>query len=864
VDAAETPPVGRIGLLFTDIERSTALARFLGDRWPAVQARHHAILRSVIMVNGGWVDGVEGDAFFGTFSHVAAALEAAVAAQRALRAESWPADVGEVRVRMGLHCGEVVRTETGYVGLDIHLTARVAAAAHGGQLLVTKAIRAAIPDALMDDLGLHRLRDFPAPEQLYCVVIDGRGADEFPPPRTLDVRPTNLPTVKALVGRSEDLKRLTEAVEGDSGRIVTLTGRGGCGKTCLALAVGQELLGRFSGGVWWVPLATRTDAREVLPAVAAAVHADTAGRLPVMEALVARLESAPTLIILDNMEQLLDAAADLAALLDSLPTLHVLVTAQAPLRLPYEFVYPLGTLDAESAMQLFVERGRRAVPHFELDDAGTATARDLCRRVDGLPLAIELAAARLSVLTIAELASRLADSFELLTGQRRGDLARHQSLAATIDWTLANLDDESRGLFVHLGIFALAASLRDIETVLGAGTTSVVDSLNTLVDFALVQRVEEGDSVLRFGMPEAVRQIAEAELGAAADADRWRRRHAHHVLAVLDRGRGLIMATAADHREANRIDADLDRALEWARRNEPELAVRLAATWSLILADLGRVREAQPYAQFVLDTDAVTPQVRAQALFASGIMAMSRGDLELALAHGERALELAESSPQLHTLFLAMLAGLRSFTGDSSRAIRDVMTAVERARWMGDAAWAGALAFETQVRLLAGDAAGALAPHRLSLELGTRSDGWAAQIIDTQRGDLALAFGDFAGALRWYLRSLDFAVPRRDVAQVFFDLCSIADCLRFLGMFEQAAHVVGMARAQSAEMYGSETFADETLARDGTLAALQGALSASAFSAAETAGRTLEPGRRHRRAHELSHAPPGLTDRANS
>jgi class 3 adenylate cyclase len=437
-----------VGLLFTDIEGSTGLARRLGVQWGGVQARHHEILRESIDEHGGWVDGVEGDAFFATFAEWRSAALAAVAAQRRLHAETWPVDVGDLRVRMGVHVGAVDRTEVGYVGLDIHLAARVAGAAHGGQVLMTLPARRAVEDVIeIEDLGLHRLRDFPRAEHLFCAVVDGQGADAFPPPRTLDVRPTNLPTAPVLIGRDSEVKALVELLDGSEARLVTVTGRGGVGKSSLALAAGAELLDRFRGGVWWVPLATNARAREVLPTVAACVHADPTGRLPVLDALTARFETAPTLLILDNMEHLLDAAGQLPPLLDRVPTLRVLVTSLTQLHIPAEHVFSLSTLEEEAAIELLVRSGRRVLPDLQLDDSGLAAARDVCVRLDRLPLAIELVAARLSVLNADEIAAQLGESFDLVSGTRRGDLPRHESLAATIAWTLDNLDAGARALF---------------------------------------------------------------------------------------------------------------------------------------------------------------------------------------------------------------------------------------------------------------------------------------------------------------------------------------------------------------------------------------------------------------------------------
>ena len=320
-----------------------------------------------------------------------------MAAQRALYARIWPEAVGELRVRMGLHVGYVERGRTGYVGLEVHRAARVAAAAHGGQLLLTAGARELVGDVVAtQSLGIHRLKDFPAPVQLYCAVGDGRGAEAFPPPRTYEVRPTNLPAgAPALVGRESDLERVRSGLLVDGERLVTLTGRGGSGKTSLARAAGAQLLDQYPGGVWWADLASVRLPAEVPGVVAAALGSERDVDGSPLRAIEARPRtSGATLLILDNMEQLITSSGWLAELIGSLPELRVLITSQLPLRIPQERVIQLDALDDDSAAMLIEQVARRrggTVP----SDAGTrAVLLEVVRLLDGLPLALELAAAR--------------------------------------------------------------------------------------------------------------------------------------------------------------------------------------------------------------------------------------------------------------------------------------------------------------------------------------------------------------------------------------------------------------------------------------------------------------------------------------
>jgi class 3 adenylate cyclase len=353
--ASTRAPEGTIALLSTDIEGSTRLATELGPDWAAVLSAHHELVGGAIAAEGGFVDGTEGDAFFATFEDAQAAARAAVMAQRALRAHGWPAGVGELRVRRGFHVGRVQRTETGYVGLEVHRAARVAAAAHGGEVLLTAAARELVGGELVtESVGVHRLKDFPVPLRLFCAVIDGRGAAEFPPPRTESVRPTNLPAGgPQLLGRDGELAAVLDAVVTDRERLVTITGRGGAGKTSLAQLAGSELLDGHPGGVWWVDLTTVGSSDEVPLAIATALGAEREPEGSVEAAITARLRnSGATLVIVDNMEHVLEAAGMLCGLLDRLPDLRVLVSSRLPLRVDPERVIALDGLDEQSALEL--------------------------------------------------------------------------------------------------------------------------------------------------------------------------------------------------------------------------------------------------------------------------------------------------------------------------------------------------------------------------------------------------------------------------------------------------------------------------------------------------------------------------------
>jgi class 3 adenylate cyclase/DNA polymerase III delta prime subunit len=457
-------PMGSVALLFTDIEGSTRLARALGGEWPSVLEWHYKLLRAAIVTNGGWVERETGDGLFAVFGDPVCAVRAAIAAQRALARHAWPPAVGELRVRMGLHAGVVEDGDHGYTGLDIHLAARVGAAAHGGQIVVTAAMRDAVGDAVnAEALGEHRLKDFPAPERLFQIVVDGRGASAFPPLRASPARPTNLPVeLRALVGREREVRDLRAALLDEGERLVTILGPGGIGKTQLALAVAAALLDEHPGGVWAVPLASTRDPRRVLPAIAAGLGvSDEAGR-DLEEVLAERLSARPTLLVLDNFEPVVAAGPAIGALVDRWPASRVLVTSQLPLRTRRERVYRLGRLSVADGVRLFEARAGPAAA----SDADAVAA--LVERVDGVPLAIELAAARLNVMTPSELLRRLHDPFAVLARGRADLPGRQRSVRATLEWTFELLSAGERALLARLAAFAGPVPLNAIEAVTAA------------------------------------------------------------------------------------------------------------------------------------------------------------------------------------------------------------------------------------------------------------------------------------------------------------------------------------------------------------------------------------------------------------
>ena len=845
-------PVGTIALLFTDIEGSTRLATELGPDWPAVLADHHALVGGAIREAGGFVESTEGDAFFATFADASAAARAAVTALRRLRSHDWPPRIGELKVRMGLHVGYVERTTTGYVGLEVHRAARVAAAAHGGQLLMTSAARTLVGDQLVSEpLGAHRLKDFPVPELLFCAVVDGRGASSFPPPRTQQVRPTNLPAgTPVLIGREVELDRIRDAFLTDGERVVTLTGRGGAGKTSLALAAAASLLDEHPGGVWLTRLASVTSPEDVLPTVAGMVGAKGDGDDSPLQAIVDRFSATgEALIVLDNLEHLLGAVPAIAELVDAAPNVRLLVTSQAPLRMAHERCLAVDALGEQAAIALITRVARRRDASFALAERDRGVLGEIVSMLDGLPLALELAAARLRVLTPTILRDRLRESSDVLRDDMRDRTDRHRSLRATVDWTLGLVDPTALDLFVRMGAFAGPVELDELELVVGADGLDVLEALSVLVDVALVRRVESGDGRVRFGLPEALRQIAAAMLDDAPGGERWRREHALRQKELQWANRNLGVPWAV--REAALAgDAEAAAAVRWARASGDPLAAPLAAAYAGFLVSSDRVREGLALLEPVLDPPPGDPEVYGRALLAYARGLGATGRLGEALAAADAAVALFRDHASRVTALTARgLAYLR--LGEIELGLRDHTEATAIARGLGPEALGAALHFESQARMEAGQlelAASLLDEAELVLADVDAPHLFARHTFD---GDLALLQDRPRDALQHYARALEHAQELRNNAQVYNELIGIADALALARDDAGALEVSAIAEAQITEMGGSRDTAWHVQGRDLVLDS-RDRLGPEAAAQARRRGLDVAPGFRVTRAAELA------------
>ena len=623
-------PTGTVTFLFTDIEGSTRLWEDHQDAMKEALARHDAILRGAVEVHDGAVFNTMGDGVAAAFASAPDAVAAVIDAQQQLGAEEWGA-TGPLRVRMGLHTDEGrLRAPGEYVNRPLNRCARLMAVGHGGQVLLSDATATVAGDGLPEwvslvDLGDHRLRDLGAPMHVFQLAHPDLVA-EFPPLRSLDALPGNLPRqATTFVGRDDDIARLTEFLHDRS--LVTLTGVGGVGKTRLAIQVAAELLPHFPEGAWLCELASVSDPDAVWDTLAASLGVHPSPGRSLEASVLEYLGPKHLLLILDNCEHLLDASAGVVDLIaKGCPRVVVLVTSREGLAVTGEQVVPLRSLGLPAAnaslevlsradaVHLFVDRAHDAKPDFNLTDRNAAAVAQLCRRLDGIPLAIELAAARVRSLTPEDLVARLDQRFKLLTRGSRAALERHQTLRNTIDWSYDLLGDTEREALNRMSVFAGGVDLAAAEAVVSGGTLDeldVADVLSQLVDKSLVV-VDEDDAGVRYRLLESIRQYAQERLEAGGEAAEVRRHHADFYVARAEaagprlRGRDQIVTANEVVRDVDNFRAVLDWAVE---TSSPDHALRLveplgvsgmtigyaAMDWADSAVDIPGAQEHEPF-----------------------------------------------------------------------------------------------------------------------------------------------------------------------------------------------------------------------------------------------------------------------------
>jgi predicted ATPase/class 3 adenylate cyclase len=613
-------PRGTVTFLFTDVEGSTKLLHELGAaEYAQVLAEHRRIVREASSAEDGVEVDTQGDAFFVAFPTAPGALRAAVSIERGLAP-------GPIRVRMGLHTGTPHVAAEGYVGEDVHRAARIAACGHGGQVLVSASTTALVGTDGLLDLGEHRLKDLSAPERVYQL-----GDGEFPPLKSL--YRTNLPVpATPFFGREQELSEVAELLEREDVRLLTLTGPGGTGKTRLALQAAAAASSSFPDGVYWVPLAPLRDPQLVLETAAQAVGAS--------DGLAEHIADRSLLLLLDNFEQVVGAAGDVAGLLGACPGLRLLVTSRERLRVRGEQTWPVPPLAEDDGTELFTARARAVDPSF---GDGPAVA-ELCARLDGLPLAIELAAARTAVFSTGQLLDRIAQRLDLLKGGRDAD-PRQQTLRATIAWSYDLLTEDEQRLFRRLGVFAGGSTYAAAEEVASADP----DTLQSLLDKSLLRKREEAGEP-RYWMLETIREFAAEQLDADGDSDGLGDRHAAYFLALAEEAEPFLRTVAlrgvvhGPSKWLDRLEADHDNlraALDrFQEAGETQRALRLAGALAEFWFHRDHFAEGGRRLEEVLAADESPTPARATALIGAADLASTLGDDAASLQRAEQALEL--------------------------------------------------------------------------------------------------------------------------------------------------------------------------------------------------------------------------------
>jgi predicted ATPase/class 3 adenylate cyclase/tetratricopeptide (TPR) repeat protein len=707
--------VETLTFLFTDIEGSTALLGRLGeDAYAQVLTGHHALIRSALAAHGGREIDTQGDAFFAVFSSPRGCLAAVLAMQQAIADRAWPG--GEpVRVRMGIHCGEAARTATGLVGLEVHRAARVAAVAHGGQVLVSEAAAVLVrdglpPGAALTDLGSHGLKDLGRPERIFQLHAAGLQA-EFPPLRSLGnpALPNNLPVqVSAFIGRDREVAEVRALVE--SARLVTLAGAGGCGKTRLGLQVAAELLDGSGDGVWLAELAAVTEQDAVPAAISRALRLSVNLGRPALEALLDALAPQDVLIVLDNCEHLIGGCAKTAeAIVRRCPKVHLLATSREPLGIGGETIYRVPSLslpgpsDPDSspsgscdAVALFADRARANGVALAADQQEGPVVVSVCRRLDGMPLAIELAAARLRSMSLGELHDRLDQRFRLLTGGSRTALERQQTLRATVTWSYSLLTGAEQLLLGRLSVFAGGFGLGAAEAVCGSGDLDVLDVadlLGSLVDKSLVV-AEPAGTGLRYRLLETIRLFAAerlVEAGGDGEAAAVATAHCAHFLSVAETAAAYLTGPEQG-RWLARLDADqanLRRAAGYAAGSRDGTGVVLRLGVALDRYWWARSRQQEAFGLLVpalRRPDASADPALFGAALDTAAAVVFFIDLATARQLAEQAVQAARrlGDDRLLSRALGSLCATHFFAGEPETGRPFGQESVERARRLGD------------------------------------------------------------------------------------------------------------------------------------------------------------------------------------
>jgi predicted ATPase/class 3 adenylate cyclase len=798
-----TLPTGTVTFLRTDVEGSMGLARTLGRTWDAVNARHHECIRHAVESNEGFIVRTEGDAMFAVFPEAGAAVTAAAAAQRALDAEPWPAGTS-VRVRMGLHTGEAHLSGDDYGGFDVNRAARVAAVGHGGQVVLSETTAALVADALpagtaLRDLGRHVLRDVPRAEHLSQLDIAGLPSD-FPALRTTAERTGNLPErLTSFVGRDRELADLVALVR--DARLVTLTGPGGIGKTSLAIEAARVLAPQFRDGAWFVNLATVDDTEQVRAAIAHGIGIFDGPERTASSAVLSFMADRSMILVLDNMEHLLTAADEIAAVVHASPTSRVLVTSRAPLHIAGEHEVPVAPL-TDDGIALFTDRARAVRPGW-VPGEDTEVVADICRLLDHLPLGIELAAARVSGLPPTVIRDRLTARLPLPGIGLRDAPARQRTLEGAVAWSHDLLDPDRQDLLHRLGVFEGGFDLDQVDAVAGPSAIGGdrLDDLLELADQSLIVAVPAAHGQARFRLLRTIQSFALDRLAAASLDSGVRRRHAEAFLALASQ----VSHQLNTSRHGEWLDrmtpeqANLRSAIRWCiDSGEGILALRfVAALWRFWQA-FGQVAEGRELAEraLAMPEAPTSGSDRAWALSAAGSLAYWQADTAAARRHYEAQIEVAKAAGDEAGVADGYFnIGHVSFIEEDDEAIQMayIDDVVQRYRDLGDERGAARAAWARGVVALGnGHLEGAVDYLRESLDVFERLDDRQYHAMTSASiAWAAFAGGDVRTASRLALESLVESQAMRDLGTTTISLHIGVLLGTLTGDFEKAAEIHG-------------------------------------------------------------------------
>ncbi len=631
------PPLGVVTFLFMDIEGSTRLWEDQPEVMRAALQEHDALLYDCISRHGGQVFKTVGDAFCAAFSDATKAIAAALDAQLGLVAET-SCSAPPLKVRMAIHTGEPDARDGDYFGQPVNRVARILSTAHGGQTLMSNAAWERTqgmlpPQVSLIDRGAHRLKDLAVPERLFQLAHPGLPTD-FPPLRSLSTHPNNLPAqVTSFVGRQADTTAIRGILESGA-RLVTITGLGGAGKTRIALEVAADLIERYPGGVWWVDLTQVSDPSKVMNAIASALRVDEESNRPAMELVIERLSASRSLITLDNFERLVEAAGDLGTMVRSCPELQVVVTSRAVLNLSIEHEYAVDGLPSDEAFSLFVQRAHQVRPALAIDESARNAIESICTRLDGIPLAIELAAAQVRMFNLTQIERQLDRALKVLVSPFKDVASRQRTMGAAIDWSYDLLAEDDRQLFARLSVFPDSFNLEAAQSVINSDDVTL--GIIRLRDQSLLKTGEDGE-VPRFHMLDILRTYGREKLADSGEHDKTRKMHAEYYADFALRYGGTYDAADQERRLAllTQESGNLRAALEFeVIHGSLDQAAQMSVALAPLLERRAWLRELRRLVRECADRAGDIPDinVRASLLRDAGWLAYRQGDQDAAEA----------------------------------------------------------------------------------------------------------------------------------------------------------------------------------------------------------------------------------------